>query len=417
MAVSGGLDSMVMLQLFYQAGFSVNVAHCNFQLRGDESEEDKKFVEEKCKHNSIPFYSYPFDTKNYAKQHGLSIQMAARELRYAWFNELLITHGFDFISTAHHLNDSIETVLLNLTKGTGIAGLKGISVQSNKIIRPLLFLTRQQIEIYAAEQGVTWREDHSNQTDDYQRNFMRHQVIPKLKEINPSLEKTFLETMLKMQGTAEIFEGAIEQWKKENQKIDGDKILLNKQGLRENSFTHNTILLWEILKKYGFNFDQCESMMNALTSQSGKKFISATHEMVIDRTHLMLLPSPSTFQEVVIHEGQAEAILGRIHLAIQCLENTKIVPDPSMAYIDSARLNFPLMWRKWKEGDYFYPLGMKHRKKLSDFLINEKISVIDKESLTVIAAQGEIVWVVGHRIDDRFKVTSETKQVLQMQII
>ena len=416
LAVSGGLDSMVMLQLFHQAGYSVSVAHCNFQLRGDESAEDKKFVEEICKHRSIPFYSYPFDTKNYAKQHGLSIQMAARELRYAWFNELLIKEGFDFIATAHHLHDSIETVLLNLTKGTGIAGLKGIALQNNKIIRPLLFFTREVIEIYAAEQGVTWREDHSNQSDEYQRNFIRHQIIPQLKEINPSLEKTFLETMMKMQGTSEIVDGAIEQWKKEYQKIEGDKIIFDKRGLLAHSPHYNATLMWELLKKYGFNFDQCENLIISIASQSGKKFISATHELVVDRTHLMLTPSPPILQEVLIHEGQPEAVLGRIHLDIRSLESTTIVPDPSMACLDSARLNFPLLWRKWKEGDYFYPLGMNHRKKLSDFLINEKISVIDKEFLTIIASQSEIVWVVGHRIDDRFKVTSETKQVFQMKI-
>ncbi len=413
LGVSGGIDSMVMLHLFRQSGYQVGVAHCNFQLRGVESDEDENFVRRNCRQWDIAFYSHRFDTKNYATEKGLSTQMAARELRYTWFNELLQKEGFDYLATAHHSNDSIETILLNLTKGAGLDGLTGIPAQNKKIIRPLLFITQEEIEKYAAEEEVLWREDQSNQSDDYQRNFIRHQIVPKLKELNPSLEKTWQETIYKLQGASEIISTSVEEWKSKNQKIEGDKIVLEKKGF-DNS---KRVMLWEIVKPYGFNFDQCENIINALGGQSGKRFLSNTHELIVDRESLILTEHQENWEQVSIESSQQEVSLGAKTLKFETADCTGLpISDKNQAIVDEGLVRFPIIWRKWKPGDFFFPLGMKNRKKISDFLIDEKVSLADKDSLTLLESNGEIVWVVGHRIDDRFKVTDQTRRVIRIRL-
>jgi tRNA(Ile)-lysidine synthase len=413
LAVSGGMDSMVMLHLFRELGYHVGVAHCNFQLRGAESDEDESFVRRKCRQWDVAFYSHRFDTNNYASEKGLSTQMAARELRYTWFDELLRKEGFDHLATAHHLNDSIETVLLNLTKGTGIEGLMGIRVQNKKIIRPLLFATREEIEKYGAEEGIPWREDLSNQSDDYQRNFIRHQVVPKLKELNPSLEKTFQETIYKLQGASEIISVSVEEWKQKHQKIEGDKIILDKSGLGGAS----PLMLWEVVKTYGFNFDQCGNIIKALGGQSGKRFSSETHELIVDRENLIVIRHEENWMEVRFESDQQEVCLGNKKLTLEVTDYRGLLTaDKNQATVDEGLIQSPLTWRRWRAGDFFFPLGMKNRKKISDFLIDEKISLADKDSLTVLECNGEIVWVVGHRLDDRFKVTDKTKRVIKISL-
>jgi tRNA(Ile)-lysidine synthase len=413
LAISGGMDSMVMLQLFRELGYHVGVAHCNFQLRGAESDGDEDFVRRKCRQWDVAFYSHRFDTNNYASEKGLSTQMAARELRYAWFNELLQREGFDHLTTAHHLNDSIETILLNLTKGVGIEGLMGIPVQNKKIIRPLLFATREEIENYAAKEGIAWREDQSNQSDDYQRNFIRHQVVPKLKELNPSLEKTFQETIYKLQGAAEIIRDAVEEWRVKYLEAGGDKIFLDKNGVGGT----NTLMLWEVVKAYGFNFDQCENIINALDGQSGKRFSSSSHELIIDRENLILVGHQENWTQTCVELEEREVALGSKKLKLEVTDGGgSLISDKNNAILDEGLIQFPLIWRKWKSGDYFFPLGMKNRKKISDFLIDEKISLADKDSLTVLESNAEIIWVVGQRIDDRFKVTDKTKRVIKISL-
>ncbi|MFM9836733.1 MAG: tRNA lysidine(34) synthetase TilS [Cyclobacteriaceae bacterium] len=413
LAVSGGMDSMVMLKLFHQADYSMAVAHCNFQLRGVESDEDENFVRRKCHQWDVAFYSHRFDTNNYASEKGLSIQMAARELRYAWFDELLQREGFDRLATAHHLNDSIETILLNLTKGVGIEGLMGIPIQNKKIIRPLLFATRQEIENYAAEEGIAWREDESNESDDYQRNFIRHRIVPKLKEINPSLEKTMQETIYKLQGASEIISVSVEEWKQRHQKIEGDKIMLDKKGVGGA----NALMLWEVIKSYGFNFDQSGNIIKALSGQSGKRFSSGTHELIVDRENLVLVKHEENWMEVSFESDRQEVSLGNKKLTLEIADYTGLpIADKNQATVDEGLVQSALIWRKWRAGDFFFPLGMKNRKKISDFLIDEKISLADKDSLTVLECNGEIVWVVGHRLDDRFKVTDKTKRVIKISL-
>jgi tRNA(Ile)-lysidine synthase len=413
LAVSGGLDSMVMLHLSSQLKQSFGVAHCNFQLRGAESERDEAFVKTMCSKLNVPSHSKRFETNNYAIEKGLSIQMAARELRYGWFEEFRQVEGFEYVATAHHLNDSIETILLNLTKGAGLEGLMGIRALNKKVIRPMLFATREEIEKYAAENRIAWREDLSNASDDYQRNFIRHQIVPRLKELNPSLEKTMQESMTKMKGSANLINAAVAEWKKKFLRHEGDKLLLDKKGISESS--DSTMMLWEVLKPFGFNYDQCENIVKTLDRQSGKRFSSNSHELVIDRTEVIVLQQNIVMGAVLIERGESLVSLGKWQLEIESKKETELVADLSIALLDGAKLTYPLVWRKWRAGDSFQPLGMKGKKKVSDFLIDEKVSVIDKESVTVLESAGEIVWVVGMRLDERVKVIEGTMRVVELR--
>lgn len=406
MAVSGGIDSMVMLHLFKECGFNIGVAHANFQLRGDESADDEKFVEGICKKKSIPFFTKRFKTEEFAKANHASIQMAARELRYQWFNEVLVEQQYDFLATAHHLNDSIETVLLNLVRGSGLEGLDGIDSKNGKVIRPMLFATRGQIENYAKENKIEWREDRSNATDDYSRNFIRHQVYPLLKELNPSLEKTFNDSIHKISGAVELIAIGIDQWKVTYERKNGNQIHFDKKGFE--SFKNPESVLWNLIKSFGFHFDQCCQIITALHGQSGKLFTSFQFELVVDRDHLIISKIQAELTETLIELNQSEASLGNFKLKIDRTEKTDFKDNPSVACIDDNKLKFPLRWRKWKPGDSFHPLGMSHKKKLSDFLIDQKVSVSDKETVTVLESGNEIVWVVGLRIDERYKVIDST---------
>ncbi len=413
LAVSGGLDSMVMLQLFHAAGYSIAAAHCNFQLRGAESEGDEEFVKERCTHLKVPFYNKRFDTNNYAWENSLSIQLAARELRYTWFEELLTKEKFDALATAHHLNDSLETVLINLCRGTGIEGLAGIPLEHGFIIRPMLFASREEIEAYARAEKITWREDGSNLTDDYQRNFIRHQIIPKLKEINPSLEHTFFSTLEKVRGGAELMKEGHNQLEKSFvRKVDG-KTVIKKEAFQ--LFHYPAPVLWEMIKHFGFNIEQSEEIIQSIHSQPGKKFLTPTYQLIIDRESLIISLRQQLWEQTEIRADQKHAMLGPWNLYLKEGE-VILTSNKSEAVLDLERLHFPLRWRKWKPGDTFYPLGMEHHKKISDFLIDQKISMTDKEVVTVLESNGEIAWVAGHRVDNRFKITAQTKRAMSFQI-
>jgi tRNA(Ile)-lysidine synthase len=411
LAVSGGLDSMVMLNLFKEAGFTVAVAHCNFQLRGEESKGDERFVETECKKLAIPFYVTHFNTEVYAQENGLSIQMAARELRYQWFNQIMDQNGFTCLATAHHLNDSIETALLNWVHGSSLEGFGGIPVKNGRVIRPLLFAIKEKLKIYAAENNIVWREDSSNLTDDYQRNFIRHQIIPRLKELNPSLEETFATAQRKIKVELGFIEAQFIDWQSTNVVAKDNAVYIVKQGL-----THIT-LLWRAIREFGFNFSQCEDAMRALAGQSGKKFTSATHQLVIDREHLIVSPSKVGWDDVLIEKGCEHATMGNWQLRIGTGQGAQETTIGAEALLDSDKLVFPLRWRLWKPGDSFYPLGMEHKKKLSDFLIDKKVSLTEKQYVSVLESDGQIVWVVGHRIDNRFRLTSATSSVISFKLI
>jgi tRNA(Ile)-lysidine synthase len=412
LTVSGGLDSMVMLHLFVSNGFTVSVAHCNFQLRGSESDNDEFFVQDKCAHLQIPFFSKRFDTNNYATQNGISTQMAARDLRYAWFEEIREKEKCEAIATAHHLTDSIETVLFNLINGRGADGLTGIAVKSNHVIRPLLFATRMQIEAYAKLNGITWREDSSNLHDEYTRNFIRQQIIPKLKDINAGLEESMERGIEKNKGITELMQIGLSAWASEYVVKTGKRIAIQKEAIKQ--LHHPVGVLYELIKSYGFSLDQCAQIIPALESQSGKLFLSTTHQLVNDREDLIITAIPLQGRETQIESGDSYSTLGDWIIEIEENNDFSLSANPFLAIMDADKIKFPLRWRRWKEGDSFYPLGMDQRKKISDFLIDRKISLGEKSSVTVLESNGEIIWVVGHRISNRVKVTADTKRALRL---
>jgi tRNA(Ile)-lysidine synthase len=414
LAVSGGVDSMVMLNLFKDAGYPIAVAHCNFQLRGKESDEDEIFVQRACNDLQIPVYTLRFDTETYAWEAGLSIQMAARNLRYEWFNELLKKNGHRWLATGHHFDDTMETILLNLTKGTPTDGLVGIPVKNGNIIRPILFATRRQVEEYARRHGVVWREDQSNFTDDYQRNFIRHHIIPKLKELNPSLETTWQTSIEKIQGDLELLRHSFSDWKNKFVEESPDRITILKKGF--DSYLAADSVLWRYIKTYSFNFEQSREIIHALNGQPGKRFLSPTHMLVVDRDSIIITHHQHEWDSVSIEEGQEESFLGPWKLQLLHVPEIRLNSGRMEAFFDADKVTFPLLWRNWKKGDSFQPLGMSHKKKISDFLVDNKLSLVDKKNVTVLESSGQIVYVVGWRIDDRFKITDQTKRILNLRL-
>ena len=415
LTVSGGLDSMVMLHLFASAGFRVSVAHCNFQLRADESDSDEQFVAVECKQLQIPFYSKRFATNNYATEKGISTQMAARDLRYAWFNELAEQEKFDFIATAHHLNDAVETTLLNLISGRGLDGFTGIPATNGRIIRPLLFATRTDIENYAADYSIAWREDSSNQSDDYKRNFIRHQVIPQLKQLNPGLEESISRSIRKNKGILELKKQGLVSLEAHYLTREGERVAINKSAF--DSFRYPEAVLYEMIRQYGFALEHCDQIIAALRGQSGKNFLSATHQLVVDRHQLIITPHRTEWEEIRIVKDQKTSLLGTWRMEMAITSDCSISSDPYCVSFDAGKVIYPLTWRLWKEGDFFYPLGMNNKKKISDFLIDTKVAMNDKATITVLESKGEIMWVTGHRISHHFRITSETKQALCLKVL
>lgn len=393
-AVSGGIDSMVLLHLFRSAGYSVTAVHVNFKLRGEESDEDEVFVKNRCGHWGIPFLAKAVETKNYATNNGVSIQMAARDLRYEWFHELLRSRDGSVLATAHHVNDSGETMLLNIVRGTGLDGLTGIPVMNEGIIRPLAFASRDDINKYAADNEITWREDESNLDDHYQRNFVRHRVMSLLKEINPSLDNTLSKNFSRLGAERELMERSVAQLKGDFLLDKEHNIRISKKALQ--GFIHKSGVLLRMIEQFGFNFSTADSIVAAMDGQPGKMFYSGTHALVVDRDDLIISASQIPEVDFTTYETT----------------DTGYSNDPDVAHLDADKVIHPLEMRRWKEGDSFQPLGMKGTKKVSDFLIDEKISVIDKQNVFVLTSNNQIAWLVGHRIDERFKITSQTKRVI-----
>jgi tRNA(Ile)-lysidine synthase len=414
-AVSGGVDSMVLLNLFLQAGFDIGVAHCNFQLRGAESDKDEALVKQACEYDDIPFHSVQLDTGDYAWSKGLSIQVAARELRYDFFASLIKRHGYQHIATAHHLNDSIETVLLNMARGTGVDGLAGIPVKNGSIIRPLLPFTRKEIHAYAVEEMIKWREDESNLSDHYTRNVIRHQVIPILQSINADFESNFSDTMERIQGSRELAHAALKDFESRGISKAGDKITIDKAELKK--FRSPAVVLWEVLKPYGFHFHECREIIR--DHQPGKIFTSRTHRLVIDRDVFILTGEEALKpQAIQISDEQSEVVNGkqRLRFRKEAGPQFPLNTGRNVAHLDLGKISFPLLWRTWHAGDAFSPLGMKSHKKISDFLIDLKVSRPDKECVMVLESGNEIIWVVGYRISEKVKITPETERILRIDL-
>jgi tRNA(Ile)-lysidine synthase len=410
LAVSGGIDSMVMVHLFQQKSYSIAIAHCNFQLRGIESFEDQQFVEEYAVSHQIPIYTKEFDTKSFAEDYKLSIQVAARELRYDWFYELLETENYDFILTAHHADDNLETFLINLSRGTGLEGLTGIPQQNDKVIRPLLNFSRQEIEEYAKNNSLLWRDDSSNASDKYLRNAIRHDLVPILKKINPNFLSAFQKTQSFLQQSQAMVEDASEMIYQQVAKETENEIHFDLDKLKQ--LPNYASYLYQWLKEFGFS--DWNVITNLVESQSGKQVFSSQYRLLKNRNFLILSPLEEiSSEEFWIDKNQKEV---KIPLNLSFCKVTDITASSnSSIFVDENKLKYPLQIRKWKDGDVFFPFGMNGQsKKVSKFFKDEKLSLIEKEKTWLLCSDNQIVWVIGVRADERFKIDTTTTQIVNI---
>jgi tRNA(Ile)-lysidine synthase len=410
LTVSGGIDSMVMADLFLHLPYETGIAHCNFSLRGEESDMDEQLVYIFCNENKIPFHNVRFDTKKYARQKGISVQMAARELRYNWFEEIRNQNNYDLIAIAHNLNDNVETMLINLVRGTGLAGISGMRPVSGRIIRPLLFATREKIEEYCSFRGIAYREDKSNAETKYTRNKIRHKIIPLLREINPSLLFTLSESIERFGNLNEIVAGYISVLRREISIEKDNSIIFPLTRLRE--LAKNPAVLFELFRPFSLNSMQLHDLKNILEGRTGSQIFTETHRIVRNRNEIIVTTSENV-NEFRIEINNNKEFPGFISAEdVNIDKDFLILSDPSVACLDSEKVVFPLTLRKWTAGDYFYPLGMKHKKKLSDYFIDKKYPLTEKEKKLVLESNGDIIWIPGDRIDDRYKITGETRRAL-----
>jgi tRNA(Ile)-lysidine synthetase, N-terminal domain/tRNA(Ile)-lysidine synthetase, C-terminal domain len=413
LAVSGGIDSMVMAHLFYQQDFKIGIAHCNFSLRAGESDKDEELVRQFASKNSIPFYTIRFETKVFARKNKLSIQMAARDLRYKWFEEIRMKNGYTSIAVAHNLNDNIETLLMNLIRGTGLTGMAGMKPVSNRIIRPLLFASREDISVFRNKQKIVFREDKSNADTKYLRNKIRHLIIPILKDINPSIEITLNETAGRISGYNEIVSEYMLRLRESISEEKEQLITFNISQLK--TYLHNKTVLFELFKPYGITNALLIDLVKVIEGKTGSQIITDSHRIIKNRKEIIVSDEEFINETpyTVKNEKAFCAFPGILSVRnVRITESYKIPSDPHIACIDSQKVTFPMTIRKWKAGDHFYPLGMNQKKKLSDYFIDNKYSRFDKENIFILESDGKIVWIIGDRIDDRFKITDSTKKGL-----
>jgi tRNA(Ile)-lysidine synthase len=414
-AISGGLDSVVLTHVCHELKWNMALAHCNFNLRGDESEADENFVLQLADDLSLEVFIESFETETYAKANKLSIQMAARELRYSFFQELAAQLKFDYILTAHHADDNLETFLINLSRGTGLEGLSGIPEINNDIVRPLLLFSRDDIEAYAKTHNLKWREDSSNLSTKYLRNKLRHEVIPKLKETNPEFLKNFNATQQHLNDSHELIKDRIEDVSKHIVKtISKTEIHFNIAKLQK--LNNPKAYLYKLLKDY--KFTEWQDVYDLMDAQSGKQLFSQTHRLLKDREHLVLIEIVSDENNETIHISEynekIETSLGTLYIETATQLNNS---STSTIYVDKDLLKFPLQVRQWRKGDYFYPFGMQGKKKLSKFFKDEKLSIFEKEQIWLLCSQNNIVWIINKRLDDRFKITERTDQILKISLL
>jgi tRNA(Ile)-lysidine synthase len=413
LTISGGLDSVVLTHLCHELKLNVSLAHCNFNLRSEESDADEDFVLQLAEDLDLKIFIESFDTVDYANKQKLSTQMAARELRYHWFEDLANQLHFDFILTAHHADDNLETFLINLSRGTGLDGLTGIPEINGNIVRPLLKFSRDEIALYAKENQIKWREDSSNASTKYLRNKLRHEVIPVLKEINPQLLQNFEKTQEHLQDISEIVEDSLAEVQKKVVSIEGEIIKFNIKKLLQLS--HPKAYMYQLIKS--FDFPEFNDVFNLIESQSGKQVFSATHRLIKDREYLLLseLTSNETLsREINSNDKQVQCALG-----ILTFEEVNGIGDASKSviFVDKDMLEYPLTLRSWQEGDMFFPIGMEGKKKVSKYFKDDKLSLIEKEKSQLLCSGKKIVWIVGRRTDNRFKVTESTQHILKIQLL
>ena len=414
--VSGGVDSVVMLDLLIAAGYRTAIAHCNFKLRGNESDADADFVESLAADYSVRFHKIDFQTGKHAADEGISVQMAARNLRYSWFEEIRAVNNYHYIATAHNQDDILETFFINLSRGTGIRGLTGIPSKSGKLIRPLLFASREDIMDHATTTGLSYREDSSNASEKYLRNKIRHRLLPMLEEQNPSFRRSMMETISKLSETEKLFREELDNLKKDLLAISDDRATLSIPEI-EKLGSKRTIL-YEILTNFNFSSASVEDILNSFDGPPGKQFFSSTHRLVKDRNELIITALKEEEDRkyyLDLDEGRTYDPLDLEWIVVENTDNFSIPKDPNIACFDLDLLDFPLILRHWKKGDYFQPFGMQGIKKISDFLIDEKVSIPDKENTWMLASGHKILWVIGRRIDEKFRITGKTRQVLMVK--
>lgn len=430
-AVSGGVDSVVLCELCHRSGFDFAIAHCNFQLRGEESRRDEQFVRSISEKYGAGFFVKKFDTEKYALKNRIGIQEAARKLRYDWFNTIIgqwpapgnpkseirnpqSTHsGRTFLLTAHHANDNIETLLMNFFRGTGIAGLKGILPRQGNVIRPLLFATKQEIVNFARENNLSFEEDSSNVSDKYTRNYFRNQLIPSIQKVYPGVADNLKNNLERFREIDLLYQQAIDSLKKKLLEPKGNEIHLPVLKLMRSKPLYT--IVYEIIREFNFTSHQTDEVIGLLSSKSGKYLQSSSHKIIRNRGWLIIAPNDTVSAQNILIEEKDKSVLfsqGQLRIERRSALNYQVLPDSSVAALDADEIRFPLLMRKWKQGDYFYPLGMTKKKKLSRFFIDQKMSIQDKENTWIIEMDKKILWIVGRRIDNRFKITPKTKTLL-----
>lgn len=411
LAISGGIDSMVLVHLLHQLNFQIAIAHCNFKLRGIESEADENFVKQFAFENKIPFYSISFQTERYAIEHKLSIQLAARKLRYEWFDQILEEEKYDYLLTAHHLDDQIETFLINFTRGTGLEGLTGIPSQNGKIIRPLLPFSRDQIEFFAQENAITWREDLSNASPKYLRNKLRHTVVPILKELNTSFMHSFQQTLDHLKQSQSLVDDASQN---AYRKVVQEKDYLKKINISALKALQNyEAYLFQWLKPLGFS--AWKDIYELVHAQSGKQVLSESYMLLKDREYLIIAErnKENNLNAYSIEKGTLQ-VKNPINIVISKVDSFSNKTNKTI-FVDEDKIIYPLIIRKWKEGDVFFPSGMQGKKKVSKYFKDEKFSQIDKQNQWLLCSNDEIIWIINHRADERFVATNKTKNILKLE--
>jgi tRNA(Ile)-lysidine synthase len=416
LAISGGVDSVVMAHLFKQAGYNFAIAHCNFQLRGEESVRDESFVADLAASLQVPLHTVRFDTNAYATEKRVSIQVAARELRYEWLESTRKASGSACVATAHHMQDNVETVLMNLCKGTGIAGLHGILPKQTTIIRPLLFTQKAALLDYAKAHNISFVEDSSNITIKYTRNFFRHQVIPVMQEAYPAVVNNIAAGIERFREAEELYTQSVIRHKKRLLSQKNNTWMVPVLRLQKTVPLHT--IAWEIFRDFGCSSAQLPQVIDLLNSGSGKLVETTTHRIIRDRQWLLITAlAQQEAPLIVIEKERTHVVTTDGHLKIKEMSRSgaTIPASASIACLDKHMVQYPLLLRRWKQGDYFYPLGMRKKKKVSRFFIDQKLSLLQKEKMWVLESGKRIVWVVGMRIDDRFRITDGTKEMLVLE--
>ncbi|MFZ9661538.1 MAG: tRNA lysidine(34) synthetase TilS [Chitinophagaceae bacterium] len=417
-ALSGGMDSVVMVHLLREMGIEMEFAHANFQLRDQESIRDELFVQSLAQQFNVRCHIKKFDTKSYAEQHKISIQIAARELRYSWFSEIIESNPhLKFICTAHHADDNVETLLMNLFKGTGMQGLRGIPVRNEKIIRPILFASKDEIKNYAIKKGLQYVEDSSNLLEKYTRNYFRLKVIPLIKEVFPEVDANLRDNLVRFREAEILYRDAVQMKMKKllYYEVNGTiKIPIEKLRLATPLYT----MVYEIFSQWGFYSAQIEEIIKLMDRQTGKVMLSQSHQILKNRNWLIITPITTTSSWIIpIASENVDVIFDLGKITCSDISNVKqLDAGKNRIIVDADKISFPLVIRKWKAGDYFYPLGMKKKKKIARFLIDQKLSLIEKERVWVLESDKKILWVIGLRMDDRFQIQSGTKKMLEFSL-